>query len=95
MAIPNDTNTLNISGVALNDITILRGRLNAVEQAVALQLLHSGMPRWLAAAKLGVHPLAIPGGNSGRQTRRKPRGLRLDRQAALCDPRQIGMLWAA
>lgn len=77
-----------VTGVELNDITIRRTRLDDRDRATARQLRAEGDPRWLAAAKLGVHPLALDPAQGERPDRRATSGGHLSAGAAAQDARQ-------
>ena len=80
-----------VTGVVLNDMPIRRNRLSEDEMRTARLLMAEGDPRWLAAAKLGAHALAINVQNVPRNDRRKPIGHELRASDARRDPRQAAM----
>lgn len=80
-------------GVELNHITVIRNRrLSPEELAVGREYMLSGDPRWLAAARLGTHPLQLPALGRRSSARRKPRGGNLSARHARNDTRQINLL---
>jgi len=80
------------TGVELNEIPITRtGALTEAERHTAQLLMAAGEPRWLAAARLGVHPLVVPARDSATKPRNLPRGNRLSARDTRADPRQSSM----
>lgn len=85
-----------ITGVIINDIGIVRTkRLTEEEQLTARLLMEGGDTRCLAAAKLGVHPLAINATGQPRPGRGAPRGATLSSRHAFRDQRQTSMFDAS
>ena len=80
------------SGVQLNEITVIRNRrLTQAEQAMADELMRCGTPRWLAAARLGTHPLNISRADNPAPRRTRATGRLLSTTAASRDVRQLRM----
>lgn len=89
MATPKHPGT----GVELNIITVIRNRrLSPDELAVGRDFMLGGDPRWLAAARLGTHPLQLPALGRRTRARRKPRGGNLSACHARSDIRQSSFL---
>lgn len=81
-----------VTGVDINDITLVRnGRVSDEERRTARLLQSEGDPRWLVAAKLGRFPLAFEGTGLAPTESRRPQGGNLSTGAARNDPRQITM----
>lgn len=80
-----------VTGVMINEIEPLGRKPTETERETARLLAQAGDPRWLAAAKIGVHPLEIdPTGRDPRFAHR-PRGGHLSANDAHDDPRQWGL----
>ncbi len=78
-----------VTGVEMNDIVIRRSSLRTDDLRRTARLLRAeGDPRWLAAARLGVHPLELDPGEGTEAAGRKPSGSTLSASAAAQDPRQ-------
>lgn len=79
-----------VTRVMINEIEVLGREPTDKERETARLLAEDGDPRWLAAAKIGVHPLEIdPTGRDPRYARRS-RGGHLSGDDARKDPRQMG-----
>lgn len=87
------TTTHPVTGVEINELTIVRKRrLTEDEKRTARLLMNDGDPRWLAAAKLGVHPLGVDSPGRAPNEGRTNRGAGLPLADARRDPRQIDLL---
>jgi hypothetical protein len=81
-----------VTGVLMNDITHLpRGKISDEERRTAGMLLTDGNPRWLVAAMLGRHPLALTGKGRAPGKTKRPLGGHLMVRHARTDQRQISL----